>query len=233
MKTYLAASCLLAASIIPLVPAEEHPEAIPLFDDVTLGDFYFDFLEDDTEAEDIFELKPDSGLLINGKGKSPAYIQTLDEYENYELTFEWRWPDEPGNSGIQLHSTTTPAYLIWPECIEVQMEHKNVGDFWLLNQTIDVEESRIPDKAAERNRRLKIKDEEKKPGEWNDMRIIAKRDTIEVYLNDKLVNEGENASSTSGYITIQAEDSNLEFRHVYLRELTEEELKEEKESADR
>lgn len=202
-----------------------------LFKDAEHGDFYFDSIEE-IDPEEVFEFKADGTLQINGEGESDAYIQTLDEYEDYELRFEYRWPKEPGKSGIQIHSTSDTAHSIWPESIEIQLEDENSGDFWVLNTEIEVEEEQMPDKAADRNRRLRLKPEkkpfeygepkkelEKDPDQWNAMRIVAKGDTIDVYLNDELVNHGTEASVTSGFITLQAEGSDIEIRNFRIREL--------------
>ncbi len=202
-----------------------------LFKDTDHNEFYFDFLES-TEPEEVFEFKADGTLLIKGEDKPEGYIQTLDEYEDYEIKFEFRWPKEPGKSGIQIHSTSDTAHSIWPESIEIQLEPEHSGDFWLLNNKIEVEEEQMPKKAAERNRRIRLtpkpaardygkpkKKLEKDPDEWNAMHIIAEGDNIKVYLNEKLVNEGKEASVTSGFITIQAEESDIEIRNFRLREL--------------
>lgn len=202
-----------------------------LFKEMPLEEFYFDFIES-AEPEDVFEIKPDGTLIVKGEGQPEGYIQTLDEYENYEIKFEFRWPGEPGKGGIQIHSTSDTAHGIWPESIEIQLEPERSGDFWVLNNSIDVEEEQMPQKAAERNRRIRLtpkpeprnygkpkKKLEKDPEEWNAMHIVAEADTITVFLNEKLVNVGKNASVTSGFITIQAEESNLEIRNFRLREL--------------
>ncbi|MDQ8201917.1 DUF1080 domain-containing protein [Pelagicoccus sp. SDUM812003] len=225
MKASLFVATLLAASL-SCVAAEENWE--PFFEGYTHDDFYFAFEEEDVDPEEVFIFKDDSGLLIKGADHPNGYIQTLDEYENYELKLEFRWPDEPGNSGIQLHSTSYTSFSIWPECIEVQLEHENVGDFWLMNHKIEVEEeSQIPEKATERNRRTKLEDDlEKKPGEWNEMLITAKKDTIKVMLNGELVNKGTDASVSSGFITIQAEGADIEFRNVAIRLIEDDELEE-------
>lgn len=204
---------------------------IQLFKDTDHNDFYFDFLEE-AAPEDVFEFKADGTLLIKGKDNPEGYIQTLDEYEDYEIKFEFRWPDEPGKSGIQIHGTSDTAHSIWPESIEIQLEPEHSGDFWLLNNKIEVEEEQMPKKAAERNRRIRLtpkptvreygkpkKKLEKAPDQWNAMHIVAKGDNIKVYLNEKLVNEGKEASAKSGFITIQAEEANIEIRNFRIREL--------------
>ncbi|EDY81750.1 conserved domain protein [Verrucomicrobiia bacterium DG1235] len=228
MKKFLLTKALLILGFAANLPAQGDTWT-NLFKDALHEDFYFDFLEE-AEPEDVFEFKDDGILLIKGKDQPEGYIQTLDEYSNYEIELEWRWPDEPGNSGIQIHSTSDTSFSIWPECIEIQIESENIGDFWLKNTDIEVAEEQMPNKAADRNRRLKLKREKKfgedwkkelenKAGQWNQMRIIAEEDTIKVYLNSELVNEGTSVSRTSGYITFQAEESNIEFRNVRIREL--------------
>lgn len=194
------------------------------FDGASHLDFYFDF-EEEADPEEVFEFGSGNILKINGKDQPNGYIQTLDEYENYEIEFDWHWPDEPGNSGILIHSNSDPAWSIWPESIEIQLQYENVGDFWLLNSKLEVEEEQMPIKSKDRDRRLRLKVEklydklEDKPERWNSMHIVAKDDTIKVFINDELVNEGKNASRTSGYITIQAEGADLEIRNFRIREL--------------
>ncbi len=229
MKTSIFPTLILLALNTPLASAADDWTFI--FKDTDYGDFYFDFVED-AKPEDVFEIKPDGTLLVKGADQPEGYIQTLDEYENYEIKFEYRWPDKPGKSGIQIHSTSDTAHSIWPESIEIQLEPKHSGDFWLLNNTIDVEEEQIPEKAAERNRRIRLtpkpeprdygkpkKKLENEPDQWNAMHIVAEGDNIKVFLNDKLVNEGKNASASAGYITIQAEEANIEIRNFRVREL--------------
>lgn len=211
------ATTLLSLFAIAFASAEE--EWTYLFNDPEANEFYYTFLED-TEPEDVFKFQENGNLLIEGKDKSIGFIQTLDEYSSYEIETDWRWPGEPGNSGIQLHSTSFPNYSIWPESIEVQIEHENVGDFRLLNMKLEVEkEEQMPKKSSERRKRYKLLDAEKEPGEWNSLRIVVKEKEITIYLNDKLVNKGTDPSSTSGYITIQSEESNIEFRDFKIREI--------------
>lgn len=222
MKQFILSLTLLSTFGCPFLNAQGEWESI--FDGAKHFDFYFDF-EEEAEEEEVFEFEDGDILKINGKDQPNGYIQTLDEYENYEIKFDWRWPDEPGNSGILIHSSSDTAWSIWPESIEIQLQHENAGDFWLMNSDLDVEEEQMPTKSKERDRRLRLKVErfydklEDKPDRWNEMHIVAEEDSIKVYINDELVNEGKNASRTSGYITIQAEEADLEIRNFRIREL--------------
>lgn len=233
------ALCLVLSSA-PFSHAQED-EWTYLFEDARYDDFYFDFLEE-TDPKEVFEFTDERGLRINGKDHPIGFLQTLDEYSNYELEFEWRWPEDANQSGVLLHSSNFPYMEIWPESIEVDLEEDKVGDFWLHGAELEVTEDQMPTKAADRDRRLRLKvekkksylddndadrskaktkGEEKKPGEWNRMRIVAKDEIVQVYLNDGLVNEGKEPSLTSGFLTFKSEESDIEFREVRLRELEE------------
>lgn len=224
------ASLILFAAATSIV-SNLHAEWEYIFKDVYFDDFYFDFIEE-TEPSKVFAIDESGTLTISGEDNPEGYLQTLDEFENFELAFAFRFPDGNGKSGVIIHSSTDTAHSIWPEGIEIQLEPEKTGDFWLLNNEIEVEESQLPSKAAERNRRLRlpppkvtyttahlVKEREHPPEEWNEMRILAEKDNVKVYLNDILINEGKNASVSAGYITIQAEESNLEIKDFRIRSL--------------
>lgn len=225
MKTALNLLFALAA----LSPSLSHAsEWTYPFKENGVTEFYFESLEQ-ADPDEVFEITPDGTLIIKGKDKPDSYLQTFDEYENYEIKLEFRWPGEPGESGIQIHSTNDRAHSIWPESIEIQLEPGKSGDFWLLNNSIEVAEEQMPEKAAERNRRIRLKPKREfgKPPpevelpakEWNALHIVAAKDTIKVFLNGFLVNDGKDASVESGMIAIQAKGSDLEIRNFRVRDL--------------
>jgi len=222
---------LLTLSFASLAAAQLQAEWTHLFKGIDPEEFYYDFIEE-TEPSEVFTIESDGTLIVNGADKPEGYIQTLDEYENFELSFAYRFPSGEGKSGVIIHCNGDTAHGIWPEGIEIQLEPKKSGDFWLLNSEIDVEENQMPEKAAERNRRLRIpqkkttyttahlkKQREKPAKEWNQMRIVAEDDTVKVYLNEFLVNDGKNASATAGFISVQAEESDIEIKEFRIREL--------------
>lgn len=229
-RSFLAAVSLSFASLAFAADGEwEYP-----FKGATHGDFYFDFAEE-TKPEDVFAIGEDGTLTIKGKGKPEGFIQTLDEYGDYELQFEWRWiveppkrirpgevapPAKPAKSGLLLHCSDSRYYGVWPRCIETQIATGDVGDFQLFGESLTVaEESQHSKLGSESSRRLKLLDAENRPGEWNAMRIEAKGDTLAIYLNRKTVNKATELSAKRGYIAIQAQGSDLEIRAFRIREL--------------
>jgi hypothetical protein len=117
---------------------------------------------------------------------------------------------------------------MFPKSIEVQMKHKNAGDFWCIVEDIttdDMEARRSPKEkwgiTEGKNRRIKnLTDGSEKPlGQWNEMTIICKGDEITVWVNGDLVNHGYKATAQKGNIAIQAEGAEVEFSKIELTPL--------------
>jgi hypothetical protein len=114
---------------------------------------------------------------------------------------------------------------MFPQSIEVQMQSGEAGDFWVIQEDIEVAdmETRRPRKPGEKwggaegdaRRILNLTDGSEKPlGEWNSMAIEARGRSIKVWVNGALVNEGRNATVGRGRIALQAEGTEVEFRRV-------------------
>ena len=114
---------------------------------------------------------------------------------------------------------------MFPQSIEVQMQSGDAGDFWVIQEDIEVPEmdKRRPRKEgqkwggteADARRVLNLTDGSEKPlGEWNNMVVEARGKTIKVWVNGALVNEGGNATASSGQLALQAEGTEVEFRKV-------------------
>jgi len=157
--------------------------------------------------------------VLRCKGRPTGYICTEKAYENYRLTLEWRWPEgtERGNSGVLLHTTTPNALGQWPKSIEVQLAKDNAGDFWVIGTDLDVPNEETRKKGR---RHLNLTDGSEKPvGQWNQMVIEARGDTLKVWVNGDLVNEATNLSQTKGTICLQSEGAEIHFRNIYLEPL--------------
>ena len=114
---------------------------------------------------------------------------------------------------------------MFPQSIEVQMMSGNAGDFWCIEENIEVPdmETRRPRKEGQKyggsdgdaRRILNLTDGSEKPlGEWNTMAIEARGRTVKVWVNGDLVNEGFNSTADRGKIAIQAEGAEVEFRRI-------------------
>lgn len=158
----------------------------------------------------------DGILTLYGNGHPKGIIRTKEVYANYELSLEWRWPNKPGNGGLMLHCDPEVTTAAWPKCLEVQLMHNKAGNFRKNGETIEVEPERTNNKPF--IQRL-ITDAEKPVGEWNALRVIADGDSVVVYLNGQLVNQGEHATASSGFIALQLELADIQFRSIALKQL--------------
>jgi hypothetical protein len=170
------------------------------------------------------------GMLVS-LGTPLGHLITEKEYSDYKLTVEYRFPAKPGNCGVLVHASKPRAlYSMFPQSIEVQMMHKSAGDFWCIQENIEVPEmeKRRPHKEGQKfggakedaRQILNLTDDSEKPlGEWNTMTIEARGNEIIVHVNGELVNHGKNATATKGKIALQAEGSEVEFRKVELAPL--------------
>ena len=166
-----------------------------------------------------------NGLLVS-LGTSAGHLITKKSFSNYRLYVEYRFPGKPGNCGVLVHAST-PRFLygMFPKSLEVQMMHKNAGDFWCIGEDIrvpDMEKRRGPKEkwgttAGKARRIVNLTDgAEKPPGQWNTMVIECVGDEIKVWVNGQLVNHGTGCTATQGKIALQAEGSVVEFRKVDL-----------------
>lgn len=190
----------------------------------------------DIPAADKKDDLPPSFLVRDGKlvsmGVPRGHLLTEQSYENYKLVVEYRFSGaEPGNCGVLVHASKLRARRnMFPQSIEVQMMHGDAGDFWVIEENIEVPdmEKRRPRKEGQEyggglndaRRIINLTDGSEKPvGEWNIMTIVCRSDEIIVHLNGDLVNHGFNATATSGKIAIQAEGAEAEFRRIELTPL--------------
>ncbi len=165
------------------------------------------------------------GKLVS-LGKPNGHLITDSKSENYRLNVEYRFAGKPGNCGVLVHASKPRAlYKMFPQSIEVQMNHRHAGDFWCIVEDITVpnmvkrrgpkEKWGITEGKARRIVNL-TDDSEKEVGQWNSMAIECFNDNVKVWVNGELVNHGTKCTATKGQIALQAEGCEVEFRKLLL-----------------
>lgn len=220
MKTLLLASLTL----VPLLHAE------PLFNGKDLSGWTADVPAADKNPAIQPSFIVRDGMLVS-LGKPEGHLVTNASFSNYKLTVEYRFPQKAGNCGVLVHASNPRAlYGMFPQSIEVQTQSGNAGDFWCIQENIVVPdmEQRRPRKEGQvfgggpkdaRNIKNLTDNSEKPLGEWNTMTIECRGDTIKVWVNGDLVNEGTGSTAKSGKIALQAEGTEVEFRKIDLTPL--------------
>jgi hypothetical protein len=203
-------------------------KTVKLFNGKNLDNWYIDIPAMDKDPKTINPFILRNGLLVS-LGTPEGHLITKEKYQNYRLVVEYRFAGTPGNCGVLVHASTPRAlYGQFPKSIEVQMMHENAGDFWCIAEDIsvpDMEKRRGPKEkwgvTEDKERRIKnLTDNSEKPlGEWNKMEIECKGNTIKVWVNGDMVNNGFGATVQKGQIALQAEGSEVEFRKVEMTPL--------------
>jgi hypothetical protein len=209
---------------------ESEMDTISLFNGEDLTGWHVDVpaMDENPDTTEAFIVR--DGMLVS-LGDPRGHLITDEEYSDYRLEVEYRFPGEPGNCGVLVHASTPRAlYEMFPKSIEVQMMHENAGDFWVIVEDITVPnmvERRGPEEEwgirEGENRHIAnlTDDSENALGEWNRMTIETLGDSLKVWVNGDLVNFGYDATSQSGQIALQAEGAEVEFRKVELTSITE------------
>jgi len=207
------------------------PKKTSLFNGKDLTGWKADVPKKDTDPN-----APDSFIVRNGMlvsmGLPPGHLITTSIHQDYRLEVEYRFAAKAGNCGVLVHASTPRALSkMFPQSIEVQMFSGNAGDFWCIQENIDVPdmEKRRPKKTPaqkygggpdDARRILNLTDNSEKPiGEWNTMVIECLGRTIKVWVNGDFVNEGSNCTADRGAIALQAEGTEVEFRRLEISPL--------------
>jgi hypothetical protein len=151
--------------------------------------------------------------VIHISGNPFGYMRTKEAYSDYKLHVEWRYPLEASNSGVFVNVQLPDT--IWPKCIECQLKAGSAGDFVCMNGA-DMNER--TDKTSKSVKKINASSE-KPVGEWNAMEVICKTNTIEVYVNGTLQNKATGVTVSKGYICLQSEGKDIEFRNILLTKL--------------
>ena len=152
----------------------------------------------------------DGCIWFNGKGEN---LCSVAEYGDFEMLADWKI-SKGGDSGIYLRGT--PQVQIWDT--SRTDSGAQVGSGGLYNNLVN------------QSKPLKVADNP--VGEWNSFRIVMTGENVSVWLNGELVVDNvimENYWDSKipifpkGSIELQAHGTDLAFRDLYIREISDKE----------
>jgi len=151
--------------------------------------------------------------VIAGTGMPKGYLRTLQTFENYRLRVEWRWTNKPGNSGVFLHGSGEDK--VWPHCFEAQLQSGNAGELRANGGS----QFRTDSPPGARSMPKKAASSERPAGEWNVYEIVCRDADVSLSVNGVLQNELKGGTLKSGWIGLQAEGGDIEFRNLIIEPL--------------
>ena len=214
--------------LLPLKLLSQSP-SYSLFNGHDLNGWHIDVPEMATNALARNPFIISNGMLVS-LGEPNGHLITDSIYQDFRLQVEYRFAGKPGNCGVLVFASTPRSlYKMFPKSIEVQMMHENAGDFWCIVEDIAVpgmDKRRGPKEEwgiteGKKRRILNLTDGSEKPlGEWNTMVVECLKNSIRVWVNGDLVNDGFSCTAEKGQIALQAEGAEVEFRKVELTPIT-------------
>jgi hypothetical protein len=163
------------------------------------------------------------GVLIT-TGVPTGFLRTDKMYENFIFELEWRHMKAKGNSGVFVWADPLPAVgSQFTRAVEVQvldgLETENYtshGDIFSIHGAKFTPDRKHPAGWA---RCLPSEKRCKPSPQWNHYRIECNDGVIKLAVNGKVVSGGTSARPRKGYITLEAEGSECQFRHLKIKEL--------------
>lgn len=167
-----------------------------------------DLIAKQQDPAQVWEIK--DGVMIC-KGNPVGYIRTTDKYTNFVLKLQWRFnpvTKKAGNSGVLLRMVGDEK--VWPKSVEAQLQSGSAGDFW----NIDNVKMKV-DPARTKGRNTKATHTAERPvGEWNDYEIIVNKGDIILKVNGEELNRATEVEEVPGYICLQSEGAEIQFRDI-------------------
>jgi hypothetical protein len=195
------------------MPARSAEDSTLLFNGHNLFGWTYHLDKPGVRGGDVWSIK--DGVL-RCTGTPTGYLITKqNDFANYVLTVQWRWPEKGGNNGVLVHVTKPNELGVWPKSFEVQLQSGDAGELWVIGTTLKVEHptTHIEDRRHKNN----ITGAEKPLGQWNTMKIACLGDEITVDVNGYRVNRATKLNQQRGAIALQSEGTSIEFREISIR----------------
>ncbi len=168
------------------------------------------------------------GILVT-QGRPTGTLRTDKMYENFIMEFDWRHMRSGGNSGLFIWADGFPAVgSAFSRGIEIQIldlgysaKGKNEwysthGDIFPVNGAKLTVAGRI---SPNGQRSFPSEERTKASPEWNHYRVVANDGDISLSVNGKEVTIAKDANPRKGYVMLESEGSECQFRNLRIAEL--------------
>jgi hypothetical protein len=164
------------------------------------------------------------GLLVCS-GVPTGVLRTERVYEDFVLELDWRHLRAGGNAGVFVMSDALPAKGVpFTRSIEVQvLDGTETKDYTSHGDVFSIHGAHLkPDRPHPSGweRCLPSERRAKPSPEWNHYRITCRDGVLKLEVNGAEVSGASRLSPSRGYICLESEGSEVHFRNVRLKELS-------------
>ncbi len=171
---------------------------------------------------DTWKIKGDELIC---SGHPIGVIRSEKKYENFVMHIEWRHMEAGGNSGTFVWSNAEPGKNRLPNGVEVQMleldwVNQHIKDgvkppiAYVHGEVFGVGGVEIIPDNPRGTRSKSIENRCKGKGEWNTYDVVCVDGTIKLSVNGKFVNGISKSSQKTGYICLESEGAEIQFRNI-------------------
>jgi hypothetical protein len=179
-------------------------------------------------SKETWSVRKDGSLISTGN--PIGVVRSEKQYENFILHVEWKHNEPGGNSGIFAWSSAVPGSNRLPDGIEIQMleldwVNRNMRDgvkppiAYVHGELFGVGGVKIVPDNPRAERSKSIENRAKGKGEWNTYDVICIDGVVKLSVNGKFVNGISKSTQKKGYICLEAEGAEIEFRNLRVIEL--------------
>jgi len=179
-------------------------------------------------SKETWRVERDGSLVCSGK--PVGVVRSERQYENFILHVEWKHNESGGNSGVFIWSSAVPNENRLPNGVEVQMleldwVNLNTRDgvkppiAYVHGELFGVANVKTAADNPRGERSKSIENRVKGKGEWNTYDVVCVDGVIKLSVNGKFVNGISKSTQKKGYICLEAEGAEIEFRNFKIIEL--------------
>lgn len=204
---------LVAFLSTDMSPPPQFDEEIALFNGEDLTGWTFHLNKEGAQASDVWSV---ADGVLECRGNPIGYLRTIENYTNFHLTLEWRFPrgGTPGNSGVLLRMIGEDK--VWPRSIEAQLLNRDAGDIFNIGEfDMEVDPARNNGRRTTRMQPCS----EFEIGEWNRYDILLHGGRLELRVNGVLQNTADWCAEVPGKICLQSEGVPIHYRNIRLRKI--------------
>ncbi len=161
---------------------------------------------------------------IHCTGVPTGVLRSERMFENYILELEYRHLTQEGNSGLFVHSDPLPVTgKPFTRSIEIQiLTDRNTENYTSHGDVFAIQGATMAPFPPHPNGWMRSLPQERRAnptGEWNRYRVESRNGTLTLAVNGEIVTQAFHTNPRKGYICLEAEGGEMEFRNIRILEL--------------